>query len=106
MSDQVNPEDYDDIMIVIGEKGELTPENAFEAAKGVALACTINTKADVSLFISGYDDDPRELWEIFETRFYIWMFVEALEIQSPSVAVTIQSRLTSDSIKWKRMYRV
>lgn len=99
---EMNPEDYDEMMFVIGEKGDLTQHNAIEVALGVLTACSANTKANVTISIDGYNDDPRELWEIPEVDQFVHMFVYTLYKVSPIVADNIASRLTEESLKWSR----
>jgi hypothetical protein len=96
-----NPEDYDEIMVIIGEKGELSHERAAKSAILVSAACTANTRANVTLSIDGYNDDPRELWEIPEADQYIRIFVAALYLVNHTVAANILSRLTPESLKWE-----
>jgi hypothetical protein len=102
MAAETNPEDYDELMFVIGEAGDLTQYNATAAAFGVLYACSVNTRAKVTISIDGYDDDPRELWEIPEAIQFIQMFVYVMYIKNPTVADNIASRLTEESLKWER----
>jgi hypothetical protein len=63
------------IGIQIGEKGGLTDQDLLEAAgrtAGMLQCAQPTTPAMVS--IDGYDDDPRELWEMSETRDYVLDF--------------------------------
>jgi hypothetical protein len=102
MAAEINPEEYDELMFVIGEKGDLTQNNAIQAALGVLTACSAYTKANVTISIDGYDDDPRELWEIPEVEQFVLLFVYTLYKVSPTVADSIASRLTEESLKWSR----
>ena len=67
------------LAIIIGEKGSLTPAIARRRARLLAMALRrLPPDEIVDLSIYGYDDDPREIWEIVESRDYVIEFADAL----------------------------
>jgi hypothetical protein len=71
-------EGFDAAFIEIGGAGELTSFNAMAAAEIVIMAMRRYPFADLHLAVSGFDDDPREVWDIPETKEYFEMFVGAM----------------------------
>jgi hypothetical protein len=71
-------EGFDAAFIEIGGAGELTSFNAMAAAEIVIMAMRRYPFADLHLMISGFDDDPREVWDIPEAKDYFEMFVGAM----------------------------
>jgi hypothetical protein len=63
--------DTDFAFIEIGHKGELTTENAVRAAGAIIKMHLEEPQAMITTMIGGYDNDPRELWDIAEPRDYI-----------------------------------
>jgi hypothetical protein len=99
-----NIEKLTDLLFVIGEAKELTGDIAALleiAERNAALVkdlCTRNPTAPITLSIYGYDNDPRELWDIPEATLYIRIFGAVLRamIYPPDFL----KRLTPESIKW------
>lgn len=63
-------------MIVIGERGNLSPPVARDRAK--TLAATLPPEGLLDLAIFGFDHDSREIWDIPEARDYFIAFVDHL----------------------------
>lgn len=91
----VNPTD---LMFVIGGKSDLSPDTAIKSAHGVRLAATMYPEAPITMSIEGYDDDPRELWEISEVRYFVVLF--AAEMHALGLPPRFAERLTDESLKW------
>jgi hypothetical protein len=65
--------------VIIGEKGNLSASVARRRARKLARVMGLVSPADVwELSIDGYDDDPRELWDIPEARDYFVTFADML----------------------------
>jgi hypothetical protein len=64
----------------IGARGGLSRHNARTAARDILRISSI--AGAIILHISGYDDDPRELWDIREVCRYASIFVRALGTKS------------------------
>lgn len=93
------PDDYDAIHIVIGGPGHLSHAAAIERARQVKLVIDTYPLATYSLHLSGYDDDPRELWDIPEAARFVAWFADALH--SLGVPPDFPDRLAPESIRWK-----
>jgi hypothetical protein len=93
-----NIADKDHLLFIIGGKNELSQDKAIEQAKWVNLACTLNTRASIFIGIDGYDDDPRELYEIPETVQYIGWF--AIEMHRRGLPPDFAKRLAPESLRW------
>jgi hypothetical protein len=66
-------------LIIIGEKGNLTEQVAKQRGAEVAAGINLMQPHEMAEFaIFGFDDDPREIWDIPETRDYFLAFAEAL----------------------------
>jgi hypothetical protein len=94
----MTPDDYDAILMVIGSKGDLSARRAGESAVSVKLIAERYPDASLSLHIDGFDDDPRELWEIPEAARFIRWFAMALE--SKGLPPRFHARLAEESIHW------
>jgi hypothetical protein len=92
-------DDYDAIVVVIGGKSDLRPVRAAISAGQVKLIATLQPRAALSLHLDGFDDDPRELWEIPEAALFIRQFAVALE--SLGLPPRFHERLTEESINWR-----
>ena len=68
------PGTIDMIWQIIGERGRLTRHEAKCAAKTWNEHLQLQPKAHVILSVSGYDDDPRDLWEFDEVRKFVQQF--------------------------------
>jgi len=68
------------IVMVIGEKRNLTSRFArTRADEAATIFRTMPRDYIVELTIQGFDDDPREIWDIPEARDYFIEFCERLE---------------------------
>jgi hypothetical protein len=65
----------------------------------IHVACTRNTKANITISIEGYDDDPRELWEIREVVAFVELFATSFRLFGYPQPNFLK-RLTKESIKW------
>jgi len=92
-------DEYDVIMLVIGGKSDLRPVRAAISAGQVKLIAELQPRASLSLHLDGFDDDPRELWEIPEAALFIRQFAVALE--SLGLPPGFMERLTPESIHWR-----
>lgn len=67
------------LLIEIGTKGKLSRQAARNKAHQLAQAMAVMPPTDVvDLSIGGFEDDPRELWEIPEARDFVVAFADAL----------------------------
>ncbi len=93
------PDEYDAILIVIGGRGYLSRAEAIERAREVKVIIDTYPLATYSLHLDGYDDDPRELWDVLEAaRFIAWF---AVALHSLGVPPDFPDRLAPESIHWK-----
>jgi hypothetical protein len=77
------PKQPEIISYEIGARNQLTTANAKRSAE---IWLTITTRSPHAVFvpsISGYDDDPRELWEFEEVRSYMRQWAKFAGITSP-----------------------
>jgi hypothetical protein len=66
-------------LMIIGGKDDLSDARAQEVASSVAEAIYSMQPADLVEFaIDGFDDDPREIWDIPEAREYFVAFTKTL----------------------------
>ena len=65
---------YDNIYSEIGHWGGLTAEAAERTAAKWSLVLLHTPKSEHSIMIGGYDEDPRQLWEIPEVCDYMRRF--------------------------------
>ena len=79
MAERIPGVDPDFIHAEIGGRGDLTPEKLAIAAAGISNAAKNYPTPKIMLSIGGYDQDPRDLWEIPEVRAYVRGFVLALD---------------------------
>jgi hypothetical protein len=68
----------------IGWRGKLTNKNAQEYAEGWRTMRAKHPAATFCPIVAGYDEDPRELWEIPEVVKYVRQFAELAGIKKPS----------------------
>ncbi len=59
------------IFVQIGEAGDLTCARASAAATAIMDARRIYPDATLSLCLNGYDDDPREIWQVPEAKAFV-----------------------------------
>jgi hypothetical protein len=63
--------DYGVVFLEVGVKGELTPERASRAASAISLVKITQPEAQITVMIGGFDNDPRELWDIPEAAAWV-----------------------------------
>jgi hypothetical protein len=59
------------IMMPIGQRGELTKRNARETAAAWREAVRRYPKAQLGISMLGYNEDPREIWQIEDAARYV-----------------------------------
>jgi hypothetical protein len=64
--------------------GALTPEAVHESAKRWRAAAANNPHATFIVMVGGYDDDPRELWDLPEVVRFVRDWAQAAGIHSPN----------------------
>lgn len=64
-------DDYDLIFLEIGGKDRLSIDDLIKSAFAFKMARAVYPRAMLAFTISGYDDDPRELYDIPEAAAYI-----------------------------------
>ena len=69
--------EYDTIVIGIGGKGQFGDQTLRQMRDAPRQLLQHNPKAEICLWIDGYDDDPRELWNIPEAADYIRRYAKA-----------------------------
>jgi hypothetical protein len=77
---------------IIGERGKLTRREAKVAARKWEELLTCAPAARVMLSVSGYDDDPRGLYEFGEVRKFVQQFARFAGINDAAI-----ERLDDDS---------
>jgi hypothetical protein len=70
--------DYEYAFMEIGAKGELTEKTARRGAEAILLMTQFNPTTQIAVTIGGYDNDPRELWDIPEAKHFFRLVVTAL----------------------------
>ena len=96
----------DEMMFIIASKesieAAILDHKIFSHAKRhvdlIKTLCTENTTAAITLTIDGYDDDPRDLWNIPEAADYILLFASV--IRAIGYPPKFMERLSEASIKW------
>jgi hypothetical protein len=71
---------YASIIVEIGARGQLVAEWAEDAARATVLALRVVAPGRLSWAIGGYDDEPRELWEIPEVAAHVRLVAELVGI--------------------------
>lgn len=71
---------YDTVMMIIGGRTTCSRQRAIEAAHEVKTIGEQYPDATLSLHLEGWDDDPRELWEIPEARKFMRQFALTLYV--------------------------
>lgn len=89
------PNDYDHILINLAHKDCLNNFQLAKAAIAIKLAHDLHPDAELSFAIDGYDDDPRELYEIPEAHKFIQDFAWASGLRDWKC--TMFNRLCEDS---------
>lgn len=72
------------INFVVGFRGQLSNQKAKVYADGWRVMRARHPQAIVYPTVVGYDEDPRELWEIPEVVRYVQQFAELAGIKRPS----------------------
>ena len=83
-------DDYDVIFLEIGCKGRLAAFDCLIAATAFRLARVRYPSAKIGFCLGGYDDDPRELYDIAETRDYIRQWAHAAGLADWREAATVR----------------
>src|SRR5690242_12312506 len=68
---------YDTVIVGIGGKGQFSDATLRRMRDAPRQMLRHNPHAELALFVSGYDDDPRSLWHIPEAADYIRRFAKA-----------------------------
>jgi hypothetical protein len=84
--------DYSDIMLEIGNPKNLGQESARKAAEGCLLAAERHPAATLHIYFDGYDEDPRQIWEIPEARAQVVNFWHLLGGRIPEQRFDLDSR--------------
>jgi hypothetical protein len=74
------PEDYTDVFIEIGFKGFLTGPRALAAINRLYVMLDTMPDTRFCLMVGGFDNDPREVWDIPEVKRYYRMIAEGLAL--------------------------
>src|SRR5262245_36815795 len=77
------------IPFVIGMRGRLSKTEARKAASMWRNAIARYPKAIFYLNLIGYDQDPREMWEIVDAALYVRWFARAVGLDVPDEALRI-----------------
>lgn len=89
MPDEFLIDDYALIALEIGCKGDLTTDNAIKWGKAFHLARVRHPTSPIAFCIGGYDDDPREIYNIPEVARYIRIFAMAANLTDWRDAIKI-----------------
>lgn len=71
------PETPTAVFLGIGGKGHLDDATLRKMQDAPRMVHAAHPNAEITLFIDGYDNDPRELWQIEEVVQYIRRFARA-----------------------------
>jgi hypothetical protein len=90
-------EDRAMVNFIIGLRGKLSPSNAYEAAASWRRMQTLPqySNAFFLLGVAGFDDDPRELWDIPEASGFVRRWAKLAKLDSASAV--LKSRLLTQS---------
>lgn len=69
--DDALPDNVGTIIVELGRRGELTAEWRDQAVAAMLIARERFPDATLEIAVGGYDDDPRELWQIDEARAHV-----------------------------------
>lgn len=92
-------DEYDVVLMVIGGKDDLSWKRARISAAQVKLIAERYPEASLSLHLDGFDDDPRELFQIPEAARFIAEF--AADLHSRGLPPRFAQRLAPESIRWQ-----
>jgi hypothetical protein len=85
-----DPESYTDVFAEIGIKGELNKEHAARAVARLRVLFETMPQARFCLIIGGYDEDPREVWNIPEVaEYYVWIAAGLMHLGMPFTALKL-----------------
>lgn len=73
--------DFDAIFCVVGGRNALTDETLAGVLAHLNGTVRTSTTGLIHLALDGYDDDPRELWEITEVRDYVKRLIYGLDLE-------------------------
>jgi hypothetical protein len=76
--------EFDAIFCVVGGRNDLSDSTLAETLRHLNGTVRTSTTGPVHLGVDGYDDDPRELWEIPEVRDYIRRLILGLDLEVKS----------------------
>lgn len=62
---------YDEVLCEIGDAEHRSEADAIAAGEWIAVVAVSQPTALIRLMLGGYDEDPRELWDIPEAAAYI-----------------------------------
>jgi hypothetical protein len=87
--DETRPVNDNQTMVAftLGMRGELNRRAAKRAAHAWRSAVTQYPDGIIVLSIAGYDDDPRALWEIAETREYVRQWAKLVDLTHSDAAL-------------------
>ena len=81
----MSEEEPDLIIHEIGERGNPRPNDSMDAARGFLGGLARYPNAERAIMLDGYDDDPREIWEIPEAKRQVLDFVANLYALAPEL---------------------
>jgi hypothetical protein len=74
-------DDYDYVFIEIGHRDNIDDLRAVVLPAVAFKLAAKNPKTRIAIMVGGYDDDPRELWQIPEVRKYLQVFAQKAGIR-------------------------
>jgi hypothetical protein len=92
--------DVGTIAIELGSRGRLTEHYAREAAGTFRQIRSHHPRVPIALSIGGYDDDPRELWQVPEVCRFVQWWARFAGISDWPVAVTIPWKRSDRDLFW------
>jgi hypothetical protein len=85
---------FEKIGINIGKRGNFTRVSAKRNARAFREIAARQPWAELYLSIHGYDDDPRDLWEIREVRAYLCRWAQFAGLKSSADADALKIDVT------------
>jgi hypothetical protein len=76
------------VSFCIGTRGDLDRQEAKRAAKSWREHIKLYPKARFIIHLAGYDDDPRDIWEIGEAAHYVRRWARLAGLDDPATADT------------------
>ena len=77
------------IPIEIGSRGDLTPDRAQAAAEFFRKVITRAGPGRIYIHIAGYDEDPREVWDIQEAADYVRLFARLAGLRAGRIPIVL-----------------